>query len=240
MQNEKNDFSTVCEMFEEMKAKLDALAAAPGSLNDEDRQALRDTLERVTQLADRREFTKEQLDALKMFACGTCDTIFKLQEPHHQELKTQFDRIEQALSESQTVKQPNKITHRHTLNFEGKYGIIGVIFSVVALFVSLSVIDHQRETIARLRDNDLKYRHIQMRGAATPADIERLRNVFDWNRNPDSIKLIRKQVEQYERLIQEGIEKSERARLNNAEAERLKKAAETVKGGAAKPAKEKQ
>ena len=101
----------------------------------------------------------------------------------------------------------------------------------MAFFVSLAVIDHQRETIARLRDNDLKYRHIQMRGSATPADIERLRTVFDWNRNADTIRTIRKQIEQYERLIQEGIEKSERARLNSAEAERLKKEVETVKGG---------
>ncbi len=101
----------------------------------------------------------------------------------------------------------------------------------MAFFVSLAVIDHQRETIAGLRDNDLKYRHIQMRGAATPADIERIRNTFDWNRNADSIRTIRKQVEQYERLVKEGIEKTERAQLNAAEAERLKKAAETVRRG---------
>ena len=69
-----------------------------------------------------------------------------------------------------------------------------------------------------------------MCGAATPADIERLRNTFDWNRNADSIRIIRKQIEQqYERLVKEGIEKSERARLNTSEAERLKKEAETVR-----------
>ncbi len=231
MQNEKNDLSTVCEMFEEIKSKLDSLATGQNGLSDQDRQTLRDTLERIGQLADHREFTKEQLDALKRFATGMCNALLELQDPQHQELKTQLDRIEQALSDSRTVKQPDNITHRHILNFEGKYGIIGVIFSVVALFVSLSIIDHQRETIAALRDNDLKYRHIQIRGAATPADIESLRNVFDWNRNADSIRIIRKQVEQYEQLVREGIEKSERARLNSAEAERLKKEAETVKKG---------
>ncbi len=229
MQNEKSDLSTVCEMFEEVKDKLDALATAQSGLNDQDRQTLREILERVGQLSNRREFTTEQLDALKRFATGMCNALLELQDPQHQEFKAQLVRIEHSLRESQNVKQPDKITHRHTLNFEGNHGIGVVIASVAMLFVSLAVIDHQRGSIARLRDNDLKYRHIQMRGTATPADIERLRTVFDWNRNPDSIRVIRKQVEQYEQLVQQGIEKSERARLNSAEAERLKNAAETVK-----------
>ncbi len=234
MENNKNDFSTVCEMFEEMKSKLDTLAAAQNGLSDEDRQTLLNTLERVTQLAktaDRKDFTPEQDAALKRIEGVVDKALRDFHNSEYMELKTAIEWLEKAVNEAKTAKQPDKIPHRHTLNFEGKYGIIGVILAVVALFASLSIIDHQRKTIARLRDNDLKYRHIQMRGAATPADIKQLRNVFDWNRNLDSIRTIRKQVEQYERLIQEGIEKSERARLNSAEAERLKKAAETVRRG---------
>ena len=76
MQNEKSDLSTVCEMFEEVKSKSDTLAAAPGGLNDEDRQVLHKLCQRVGQLAERREFTKEQLDALKRFATGLCNSCY--------------------------------------------------------------------------------------------------------------------------------------------------------------------
>jgi hypothetical protein len=70
-----------------------------------------------------------------------------------------------------------------------------------------------------------------MRGAANSADILRLRNIFEFNHNSDSIKLIRRQVEHYERLVLEQAENEAKARLNASEAQRLQNAAETVKGG---------
>jgi hypothetical protein len=87
----------------------------------------------------------------------------------------------------------------------------------------------QRDTIVRSRDNDLKYRYIQMQGEATPGDIEHLRDLFDYNRNADSIRTIRRQVVEYERFVQESAEKAERARLNAAEAQRLNSEAEQIK-----------
>jgi hypothetical protein len=45
-----------------------------------------------------------------------------------------------------------------------------------------------------------------------------LEKQFQYN---DSIKLIRNQVEKYETLVKEQIEKTERARQNNAEMKRL-------------------
>jgi hypothetical protein len=128
-------------------------------------------------------------------------------------------------------KLDRPLRHHHTLDFMGNRALIGLAAAVGAFLVSLWIIHNQRDTIARNRDNDLKYRYIQMRGEATPADILRLRNVFDFNRNPDSIKIIRRQVEEYERLIREQTESAARAKFNATEAERLQNQAETVKGG---------
>ncbi len=70
-----------------------------------------------------------------------------------------------------------------------------------------------------------------MLDGVTPGEIERLETNFTYRRNTDSIRTIRRRVEEYERLVKETAEKSERARLNSTEAERLKKAAEAVKKG---------
>jgi hypothetical protein len=70
-----------------------------------------------------------------------------------------------------------------------------------------------------------------MRGESTPGDIEALETIFTYDRNPDSIKLIRRQVVQYERLVREQAEKIEQARLNDEQAKQLRQEAETVKGG---------
>ena len=138
-------------------------------------------------------------------------------------LTAKLDRVDERLN--------LPLKHHHTLDFMGNRALIALVLTVGALIASLWVIDSQRKTLAGFRDNDLKYRYIQMRGEAAPKDIERLRNVFDWNRNPDSIRTIRRRVEQYERLVQEQAENEVKARLNDKQAKQLQQAAETVKGG---------
>lgn len=66
---------------------------------------------------------------------------------------------------------------------------------------------------SQLKDNDLKYRYIKMQGRASPKILLRLETIFTYDRNKDSISVIRKQVKTYERLVKEQTEKIERARL---------------------------
>ncbi|KAA6323159.1 hypothetical protein EZS27_027377, partial [termite gut metagenome] len=85
---------------------------------------------------------------------------------------------------------------------------------------------NQRQTISQYRDNDLKYRYVKMQGQMTEENIYQLGRLFE---NRDSIKIVRKQVEQYEQLVKEQAEKVERARRNADEVERLQKEAEALK-----------
>ncbi len=70
-----------------------------------------------------------------------------------------------------------------------------------------------------------------MHDGATAGEIKALETIFTYDRNPDSVQLIRRQVTEYERLVKEQAEKIEQARLNASEAERLQKEVETVRGG---------
>ena len=58
-------------------------------------------------------------------------------------------------------------------------------------------------------------------------NLYRLEQQFKYN---DSIKIIRKQVEKYEKLVREQAEKLARMKRDSDEAEQLRKEAETVKG----------
>ncbi len=130
---------------------------------------------------------------------------------------------------SKQLDRPLK--HHHTIDFMSNWALIALVSAVGAFIISLWVINNQRQTLAQFRDNDLKYRYIQMRGEASPNDILQLREVFEFNRNLDNIKLIRQQVERYEQLIQQQAENEARAKLNDEQAKQLKQEAETVKGG---------
>ncbi len=138
-------------------------------------------------------------------------------------LTAKLDRVDEKLD--------LPLKHHHTIDFMSNWALIALVLAVGALIASLWIIDNQRKTLAGFRDNDLKYRYIQMRGEATPNDILQLREVFEFNRNPDNIKLIRRQVELYEQLIQQQAENEARAKLNDEQAKQLRQEAETVKGG---------
>ena len=138
-------------------------------------------------------------------------------------LTDKLDRMDEKLD--------HPLKHHHTIDLMSNWALIALVLAVGAFIVSLWVINNQRQTITQFRNNDLKYRYIQMRGEATPNDILQLREVFEFNRNPDNIKLIRQQVERYEQLIQQQAENEARAKLNDQQAKQLKQEAETVKGG---------
>ena len=121
------------------------------------------------------------------------------------------------------------LKHHHTIDFMSNKALIALTVVVIAFMASVVIIKNQRVAIKQFRDNDLKYRYIQMKGRATPEDILMLREVFEFNRNADSIKVIRRRVERYEQLIQEQAETEARARLNAEQADRLQQQVEKLK-----------
>jgi len=176
-----------------------------------------------------KELTAKQLKAIEELcskSASVSESAPALAPEDGQKIETLAEKLDGV---SEKLSRPLK--HHHTLDFMGNKALITLVATVGALLVSLWINHNQRDTIARNRDNDLKYRYIQMRGEATPANILRLRNVFEFNRNPDSIKIIRQQVERYEQLVRQQAENEARAKLNDEQAKQLWQEAESVKGG---------
>ena len=190
MQNEKSDLSTVCEMFEEVKEKIENI--------------------------------ESKLDAPPPAPTSAVTPIAPALAPEDSE------KIEALTARLSTVSEQltRPLKHRHTIDFMSNWALIALAVAMTGIIIMAWVIRNQHE----YRDNDLKYRYVKMLDGATPDEIERLETNFTYRRNADSIRAVRRRVVEYERLIQQEAEKSERARLNSAEAERLKKQAETVKG----------
>jgi hypothetical protein len=85
---------------------------------------------------------------------------------------------------------------------------------------------NQRQTIAQYRDNDLKYRYIRMQGQTNEEGLFRLQQQFQ---HSDSVRIIRNRVEKFENLVREQAERMKRAKLNEAEMERLEKDIEIIR-----------
>ena len=65
-----------------------------------------------------------------------------------------------------------------------------------------------------------------MQGQTNEESIYRLEQQFKY---ADSVRIIRKQVEKYEKLVKRQAEKTARIKRNSEEAERLRKEAEALK-----------
>ena len=138
------------------------------------------------------------------------------------ELKDVAARLEKA---AETTSEPREQIHRHRIDLMSNKVLIVLASVMVSLVVSLWIVRNQRDTIKQFHDNDLKYRYIQMKGQSAPADVLMLREVFDYNRNIDSIRSIRQRVEIDEQPIQQQAEKEARWRVPAEQHERRKKQA---------------
>lgn len=132
-------------------------------------------------------------------------------------------KLDEVISE---VSKPAKTEHHHIFSIASNKIFFSVIGISVALLISLFAIYYQRKEILIYRDNDLKYRYVKMIGETTHRELNTLEDIFDNTR--DSVKIIRKQVVEYEKAVIEEAKRLEKARLKEQEAERLKREAENL------------
>ncbi|MCD8103008.1 MAG: hypothetical protein LUE26_10655 [Alistipes sp.] len=157
----------------------------------------------------------------------TAPTEIRINEEQHDAVRELSNSLKAA---AHTPPPAQTVINRHIIDLMSNKMLIFIVALMTVIIIMAFSIKSQRGKIQELKDNDLKYRYIEMQNGATPEDILMLREIFDYNRDKDQIRVIRQQVNQYEKLIQEQAETEARARLNAAEAERLRNEAERLKG----------
>ncbi len=203
----------------------------PSETQDADEEGdrlLRELSKKVGEIADRK-----QIAELKKIFTGIANFFLKEQDERYGEIKSSLDAVAELLGALKAEKQDSVVEHyhRHAIDVVSSKNFFALATMGLVVFMSAVLHIYQLDQIRAFRDNDLKYRYVKMHDGATAGEIKALETIFTYDRNPDSVQLIRRQVIQYERLVKEQAEKTERARLNASEAERLRKEVETVKGG---------
>ena len=81
----------------------------------------------------------------------------------------------------------------------------------------------------REEDNDLKYRYIKMKGDASAEQIATLEDIFELNRNNETINQMREDVKTYEEAVRKQAALAEQARLKEQAAKELETKANSIK-----------
>ncbi len=238
MATDKMDSSAVYALFEELKQRIvelnskTAQSVQPNSTIDT--REITALLEELRILAGQKQFTPEQKKELEeMMALFAGTALGKAFEKLDKDFSNVTDILSRVSENLNLVSVPANFVIRkeHSLSIDFKNSKAAITMIAMGLIILLSLAGNiwQINRNCQLKDNDLKYRYVKMQGEAKQEVLFKLETVFTYGRNEDSIAIIRKRVETYERLVKEQSEKIERARLNAREAEMLDREVESVK-----------
>ncbi len=239
MSTDKMDTSAVYTLFEELKQKIVELSKqTPQPVQADlgiDTDRLTVLLEELRTLASHKQFTPEQIKELQENMAGfTGHALNKSAEKWDKGFSAVIDLVKQISEKVKSINVPSNsvIRKEHIFSLDFKNSKAAITMIVTGLCCLLLFVGNiwQLDQNRKLEDNDLKYRHIKMLGEADRESLFKLETDFTYNRNTDSIAMIRKRVETYERLVKEQAEKIEQVRLNTKEVEGLQKQVEMLKG----------
>jgi hypothetical protein len=235
MNNEKMDTSAVYTLFEELKEKITELGngLVQTSQNNSPTNSNETTkfVEELYRFAVQKQFSPEQIKELQEnMAQFSVELLVRMGKKVEKEMTEVINHANLIAEKIDSLNIPLKFVihkkHIFTVDFKNSKAAITIIVMGLVSFLSLYGNLWQYNRNNELRDNDLKYRYVKIQGKITEKDIYKLETKFE---HTDSIIVIRKQVEGYERLVKEQAEKMEKARWNAEEADKLQKEVESLK-----------
>ncbi len=216
------DSSAVYTMFEELKQKIEQLGK--GGISDNQAKSNFDIEEIVVLMhelrnrVNQKQFSPEQIKELQNILAQVAGYSLGKVNDNIRTILTELKTIIVPLNEKVGQLQiPTNMVirkeHVFIVDFRRSKTAITIITMALVILLSWGGNIWQLRNNNQLKDNDLKYRYVKMEGRASSQDLLQLETIFNYSRNRDSISAIREQIENYERLVKEEIEKKKRERL---------------------------
>ena len=211
MATDKMNSSAVYELFEELKQKIVELERKTTLEVQADTashaERIETLMEELRTFAAQRQFAPEQINELQrnmtQVAAYSLGKANNKLDQLFAGLSALIDPINKKMD---LVNLPEHFVNRKEhvysfkLDFKNSRTAITIIAMGLAIFFSLAGNIRQFSLNSQLKNSDLKYRYIQMKGEINHKSLLKLDTMFTYEPNKDSIAAIRKQVEAYERV----------------------------------------
>lgn len=211
MATDKMNSSAVYELFEELKQKIMELERKTPLEVQADTASHAERIETLVEelrtFAAQRQFAPEQINELQRnmtqvaaYSLGKAnnklDQLFAGLSALIDPINKKMDLVN--LPEHFVIRKDHAYSFK--LDFKNSRTAITNIVMGLVIFFSLAGNIWQFRLNSQLKNNDLKCRYIQMKGKINHEALLKLDTMFTYEPNKDSIAVIRKQVETYERL----------------------------------------
>lgn len=215
-----NTNSMISLMFEEIKGLL---ASIDKKLNE--RASLKENpshLEAETEpKSDVKPNTVTPEQLLRLIATHFQETERKIGQFSETERESENHILSQMEELKRIIVRQNpdsKVHHFHVVEWKSSKVVVTIV-SLSFLFLASFIGNmHQFEVNNKMTDNDLKYRFIKSTNGISPENLNKLEDIFHYNRDKNLIIEIRKAVQNYERELDETVGKIESNKLKNAKA----------------------
>ena len=117
----------------------------------------------------------------------------------------------------------------HRIGFETPFVFWTIVIETALILGLFTWIIISEKPNQREEDNDLKYRYIKMKGDASAEQIATLEDIFELNRNNETINQMREDVETYEEAVRKQATLAEQARLKEQAAKEQESKAQSIK-----------
>ena len=154
--------------------------------------------------------------------------INELIRERFQKQQEQLHEFQQKLEKQKDKPLPVQ-KHLHSIELKSSKVVIALVSLGVALLCSISYNIYQFSANSRLSDNDIKFRYIKAFGEITSENLLKLETIFEDKPDKQKQRSLRLMVEEHEYQVEERAKELEQARLKEAQAEQLRKEAESIK-----------
>lgn len=145
-----------------------------------------------------------------------------------QKQQEQLDELGQKLEKLQNKPLPVQ-KHLHTIEFKSSKVVITLVSLAMTLLSSVCYNVYQFSANSRLSNNDIKFRYIKAFGEITSENLLKLETIFEYEPDKQKQRSLCRMVEEHEQRVEQRARDLEQARLKEAQAEQLRKEAESIK-----------
>ena len=218
MGTSKIDSSAVYTLFEELKQKIDELGKneTPGGQMDPSTNSdeITSLIEELKVQINQQQFSPEQIKNLGQISAYSISKVNECLNKVFTEIKAVITPIDEKINLSKTPQ--NTFVRKENvfiIDFRNSKAALTMISMALVILLSFGGNVWQLNRNSQLKDNGLKYRYIKSTNGISPENLNKLEDIFQYNRDNKLIREIRGKVEEYERRIKETAEKIEREQL---------------------------
>jgi len=198
-----NNISIISVMFEEIKGML---ASIDEKLNE--RLGIKENHSSPATVAEPKSDTKiktvipeQLLRLIATYMQNSDQKIGNISDTVMQSEKHVLSQINELKQITVSQKPDSKVLHYHRIEWKSSKVMIAIVCLSVLLLGSLFGNIHQFEVNSRMTDNDLKYRYIKSTNGIGGGNLNKLEEIFQYDRDKKMIREIRQKVEEYERKL---------------------------------------